>query len=145
MTAYRLKLPWRKPPPALWGNARTHWRARARDTREVRTAVALLARQAGIPRSEHLTVELLWAPGDCRRRDADNLWPLLKAASDSLARGRGDWIGLDLVPDDTPKYFTKLAPRILPPDEAPEPGMWLVVTTPEPAIASAAHAHKESL
>lgn len=45
---------------------------------------------------------------------------------DALARGRADWVGLDLVPDDTPAWMDKAAPRILPP---PEPaGMWLDLT-----------------
>ena len=94
----------------------------------VRSTVALLARQAGIPKAEHLTVELVWAPGDRRRRDADNLWPLLKSACDALARGRADWVGLDLVADDTPRFMTKLAPRIAGPEESPQRGMWLFVT-----------------
>jgi hypothetical protein len=31
-------------------------------------------------------------------------------------------VGLDLVPDDTPEHFTKLAPILAPP---PAKGMWL--------------------
>ena len=133
--AFRLTLPYQRPPAALCGNSRTHWRARSAASKQVRTDVAALAMQAGIPRSAHLEVELLWAPGDRRRRDADNLWPLLKAACDGLARGnRRDWVGLDLVPDDTPEFMTKRAPRILSSDECRESGMWLdVLAFPEVA------------
>jgi crossover junction endodeoxyribonuclease RusA len=133
MTTYRLELPYQRPPSALTGNTRSHWRSRSSQARAVRTDVAMLARSAGIPKAEHLTVELVWSPGDRRRRDADNLWPLLKVACDALARGRADWVGLELVPDDTPAFMTKRAPRIAGPDESGECGMWLYVTTADPS------------
>lgn len=124
----RLTLPYQRPPKALWGNTRVHWRQRSVDTQQVRSDVMRLAQGAGVHRLGpigHVTVELVWAPGDRRRRDADNLWPLLKACCDALARGpRRDWTGLELVPDDTPEHMTKLAPRIEPP---PAKGMWLVL------------------
>uniref|UniRef100_UPI003F492DCE hypothetical protein n=1 Tax=Pseudonocardia sp. CA-138482 TaxID=3240023 RepID=UPI003F492DCE len=139
MTEYQLKLPFRCPPPALWGNQRKgHWGARASDTKVVRHAVMTLARQARIPKADHLTVELIWAPGDWRRRDEDNLALMLKACCDGLARGprkasakAAPWVGLDLVPDDTPRYMAKAA-YILSPDEIPAMGMWLIVTTGAP-------------
>lgn len=127
---FELALPYEKPPPPLTGNSRSHWRARSTVTQQVRSDVQTLARQARIPVSTHLTVELVWAPGDRRRRDSDNLWPMLKVACDALARGpRKDWVGLELVPDDTPEHFTKMPPRIEPP---PAKGMWLVVTAHGP-------------
>ncbi|MCP2169195.1 hypothetical protein [Goodfellowiella coeruleoviolacea] len=94
----------------------------------IRRDVTLAAQRAGIPRCRHLTVCLHYAPGDNRRRDADNLWPTLKAAADALARGpRRDWVGLDLVPDDTPDHMTKLAPII---HSGPgERRLWLTVET----------------
>lgn len=122
--AYKLALPWSKPP--LTSNQRFgHWAPRNRIVADVRTTVAWLAKQAKIPPGRHLTVELVWAPGDRRRRDAPNLQPTVKAAVDALARGRKDYTGLDLVPDDTPTYVTELPSRIMPP---PHPkGMWLNV------------------
>lgn len=137
-----LVLPYMRPPKSLVGNTRVHWRQRSADTNMVRNDVMLLARAAHLHRIDgirHVTVELVWAPGDRRRRDADNLWPLLKVACDALARGpRPDWVGLELVPDDTPDWFTKLAPRIEPPPA--KPGMRLIVgltlgdTTPKEAL-----------
>lgn len=119
----RIPLPYDRPPEALRGNSRAHWRQRSADTRMVRETVALLAAKL---RNEkkigHITVVLTWAPGDNRRRDADNLWPLLKACCDALSRGRRDWAGLELVPDDTPRWMDKRAPVIAPP---PAKGMWL--------------------
>ena len=93
----------------------------------------LLARTAKIPVSTHLEVLLTWAPGDRRRRDSDNMWPMLKACCDGLARGKhtdkntghNTLIGLDLVPDDTPQWMTKHAPRIITPDDCAAKGMWL--------------------
>jgi crossover junction endodeoxyribonuclease RusA len=127
----RLALPYDRPPASLTANTRAHWRARSADTRQVRSDVLRLAQAAGLHRYgpgavEHVTVELVWAPGDRRRRDAPNIRPLLKAAVDAIARGpRRDWIGLELVPDDTAEYVTELTPRIEPP---PAKGMWLELT-----------------
>lgn len=122
---HRLPLPFERPPKALSANSRVHYHARSTATRMVRQTVVVLAKAQGLHliQAEHITARLSWAPGDRRRRDADNLFPLLKACCDALARGpRRDWIGLEIVPDDTPRYFTKLTPRIIPP---PTRGMWL--------------------
>lgn len=128
---HRLDLPFARPPKALWGNTRVHWRQRSRDTRLVRETVLVVARSAGLHRLcdgrvKHVDVGLTWAPGDRRRRDADNLWPLMKVACDALARGpRRDWVGLEIVADDTPLFMTKRAPRIAGPPVLA--GMWLDV------------------
>lgn len=127
-TMCTLQLPYELLPAGLSGNTRASWRTKARSTRMVRSDVMRLAQAAGLHRLAlaHIAVELVWAPGDRRRRDSDNLWPLLKAACDALARGpRRDWVGLELVPDDTPEFMTKHAPRIDPP---PAKGMWLQLT-----------------
>jgi crossover junction endodeoxyribonuclease RusA len=112
--------------PPLTANDRLHRMAEARRVRLVRECVAARATVARIPTATHLTVQLHYAPGDNRRRDADNLYPTFKAACDALARGpRRDWVGLELVPDDTPEHMTKLAPVI-----HPGPGvrrLWLTV------------------
>lgn len=124
----RLDLPFDRPPDSLWANTRSHWRRRSADTLIVRSAVLLSARSVGLDqwcdgRVSHVTAELVWAPGDRRRRDEDNLAPMQKVVCDALARGpRKDWVGLELVPDDTREFFTKKAPRIEPP---PAKGMWL--------------------
>lgn len=122
----RLNLPYERPPKALVGNTRVHWRQRSADTNRVRADVMLLAQQAQLHQMagiKHVSVQLTWAPGDRRRRDSDNLWPLLKVCCDALARGpRRDWIGLELVADDTPEHMTKLAPVI---EGPPAKGMWL--------------------
>jgi hypothetical protein len=126
---YRLNLPYDSIPKGLSGNSRGRsWRPKAASTQMVRADVTTLARAAGLHRVqgvEHVTVELVWAPGDHRRRDEDNLYPLLKVGCDALARGRKDWVGIDLVPDDTSVFMAKSC-RIAPP---PEPkGMRLDLT-----------------
>jgi len=136
---YRLPLPYTKPPEALTANAHPHWAARSRDSRQVRTDVSVLARAAGLhllTEVRHITVGLVWAPGDRRPRDGGNLFPLSKAAIDAftpartvLRRVRGQmtvvhFVGIGLVPDDTTSWVTELGPRIVPP---PERGMWLDV------------------
>lgn len=123
----RLTLPYDRIPPGLSANDRAHWSQKAKSTRQVRADVTTLAKAAGLHRYEpgrvdHVTVALVWAPGDRRRRDDDNLAPMLKAAADAIARGgRADLIGIDLVADDTARWMTKTC-RIEPP---PAKGMWL--------------------
>jgi crossover junction endodeoxyribonuclease RusA len=112
--------------PPLTANNRLHRMVEAQRVRLVRGFVCAKAKAARIPTGRHLTVQLHYAPGDNRRRDSDNLYPTFKAACDALARGpRRDWVGLELVPDDTPEHMTKLAPVI-----HPGPGvrrLWLTV------------------
>ncbi len=117
-TTYRLALPWDRPP--LTANQRPHWTTRHRLTAQIRHTVGWLARQAHIPATNHCTVTLVWAPGDRRRRDEDNLVATLKAACDGL-------VDAGIVRDDTPAWMTKHMPVIKPPPEPP--GMWLDVTT----------------
>lgn len=129
MTLYRVDLPYQSPPKTLRGNARVHWAAKAKETAEVRQTVSWLVKAAGVPKCEYMAVQLFWSPGDRRRRDEDNLYPFFKVCCDALARGRRDWVGLELVPDDTAKYMDKRGPRILAPDDTNEVGMWLSITT----------------
>lgn len=124
-----LPLPYREPPGPLRGNTRAHWADKAHWTARVRRDVTYLARAAGLRPCAHLTVGLIWAPGDRARRDEDNLTPLLKVCADALARGRADWTGLQIVPDDTPQWMTKLMPAIVSP---PLHGLWLLID-PHPA------------
>ena len=129
---FQLDLPYPRPPAALWANQASgkggHWGGRSAASKMVRSDVMMLGRRAQIPQSSHLHVVLSWAPGDRRRRDSDNMWPMLKACCDGLAKGkRKDWVGLELVPDDTPQYMTKHAPVIVPPERCAAKGMWLDV------------------
>lgn len=118
----------RKVWDRLTGNARTaHWSQRSTATKTVIAEVVKAAEHAGLQPCRHLTVQLVWAPGNNRKADPDNLWPLLKVLADGLARGpRKDLLGLHLVPDDDAPWMTKLGPRI---DRPPTPaGLWLEIT-----------------
>lgn len=116
----------RKTWDPLQGNAKSNnWGSKAKATKEVINAVAWVAHSQNVPQCKWMMVQLNWAPGDMRRADEDNLFPLFKACCDGLARGRGDLPGLHLVPDDSAQYMRKEHPRIVRP---PHPGgLWLMV------------------
>lgn len=125
-TTFRLDLPWERPPLRSNGSHGSFY-AKARIVKEIRLTVMLLAKNAKIPVGDHLTVQLHYAPGKNTRMDSHNLHPTVKAAVDALARGkRRDWVGLELVPDDTDRFVTILTPQIHYPPE-PGPKCWLTV------------------
>lgn len=111
---------------SLHSNARpSHWSQRAQATRTVINAVVIAASAAGLKPCRHLTVQLVWAPGDNRTADRGNLMGIHKAVLDALARGRPDLPGLQLVPNDSDRWVEELMPRI---DRPPAtPGLWLEV------------------
>lgn len=93
--------PWTTPP--LSANHRTHWGAKARTTRDVRSAAGWVCRN--FPSVDRVEVRLVWVVTDHRRRDVDNAVLTLKAICDGL-------VDVDIVPDDTPAYMTKHMPVI---------------------------------
>ncbi|MCE0510865.1 hypothetical protein LVJ59_17595 [Microbacterium sp. KKR3/1] len=105
-----LELPYERPPKGLSANYRGHWAPKAKSTAEVRALVVTLARNAAIPTMGRMQVELVWVVTDNRKRDADNVFPLLKVAADGLASDRG--VSAHVVPDDSPEWCVKIAPRI---------------------------------
>lgn len=118
----------RKVWDALWGNARPGhiFAQRSAATKEVIDAVTNIATAAGLRPCSFMEVTLVWAPGRNTVADEDNLWHLLKACCDALARGRRDLPGLHLVPSDTNRHMRKI-PRI---DWPPVPaGLWLEIRT----------------
>lgn len=110
MTDYVIPYPGPRAPKGLSANDRVHWRTKNRSVFQVRNWVAVHARQLGIPKCAHLTVELVWIVSDRISRDDDNLAPFAKAIYDGLASNKG--VSAHLVPDDTPEYVTKKHPRI---------------------------------
>ncbi|AAN12622.1 RusA-like Holliday junction resolvase [Mycobacterium phage Che9c] len=114
---FRIDLPWSRPP--LTANQRMHWAAKARKTREVRTAAALLARDA--PRTDRLVATLHYQPRQQRRRDNHNLWPTVKALVDGL-------VDAGVVPDDDTEHVSTPEPVIHP--AAGTSALWLVLHYP---------------
>jgi crossover junction endodeoxyribonuclease RusA len=106
VTIHRLDLPYRLPPLSL--NDRRHWRTKARITANLRSLAAAWC-EAAIQPCERVAVELHYVPVDKRRRDADNLVPILKALCDGL-------VDAGLVDDDTPDFMDKGMPVIDLPD-----------------------------
>lgn len=90
--------------PPLTANQRMHWRQKAAVTKTVRTTTSLLANR--FPALARCEVTLTWYVNDRRRRDADNLFPTLKAACDGL-------VDAGIVSDDTPDLMIKHMPVIV--------------------------------
>lgn len=110
-----IQLPYAKPPLSM--NDRMHWRAKAKITAAIRAHVAEEAQ--ALPACSASEVWLHYVPRDARRRDADNLVPILKACCDGL-------VDAGVVPDDTPELMRKHMPIIDAPNRA-DPHLYLVV------------------
>lgn len=105
VTTFEIDLPLWKGKPPLTMNQRIHWRQRAERTRKIRDSVAWKAKAMLLGQHEHIAVQLHYATGDQRRRDADNLVPTMKPAVDGL-------VDAQLVPDDDPAHVTTVMPTI---------------------------------
>lgn len=105
-------LPYVKPP--LSANQRLHHMARHQTNAQVLSDVGWLVKAARIPHLERCRVQLHYRPTTNRRRDTDNLYPLLKVVCDGLHRA-------GVTDDDTPEFMEKPEPILLPWDE-PRPG-----------------------
>ena len=114
---YTIVLPWKRPLLSM--NDRKHWRERARITKQIRETTKLLA--WGIPAGhDRIEIGLHYRPRDRRRRDSDNLVPILKACADGL-------VDAGIVRDDTPDLMTKLMPVIHPAVSGDLGAMWLEI------------------
>ncbi|MBM4489698.1 hypothetical protein GS471_17010 [Rhodococcus hoagii] len=115
-----LELPWSKPPMSM--NDRMHWAQKAKLTKRIRSTAHTLAAAKRLPAGlDHVTVALVYRPRDRRRRDTDNLMPVLKALCDGL-------VDHGLVTDDTPQWMTKHMPRLDEPQKGAGGAMWLELT-----------------
>lgn len=86
-------------------NDRANRWARARDVKQLRADVRVLARAAKIPALSRISVALHYAPKDRRRRDPLNLVATLKVVEDGL-------VDAGVVPDDTPDFVVSPMPVI---------------------------------
>lgn len=135
---YTLAPLWDRPPLRANGT-QPHYRVRARIVREIRTLVAARAQEQGMHRLTgvgHLEFQLWYAPGVNRHIDPPNYYPTLKPCVDALTNpprkldprtGARPWVGLTVVPNDTPEWVTLRETVILRPPER-GPRCWLTVT-----------------
>lgn len=85
----RVALPW--PHKDLSANARIHWTRHHRAKSRARSDAFILCREAKVPYGHGAVLRFTYHPPDRRRRDAQNLPGMLKAAIDGIA----DAIGCD--------------------------------------------------
>lgn len=116
--SWTLRLPFVKPPLSL--NSRMHPMAKAKITKRIRLAAAVLARHEHIPALPAIHVTLTYTPRDKRGRDRDNLVATLKPLIDGL-------VDAGIVPDDTPQYVSWEPPVITEPDRR-DPRLHLTIT-----------------
>jgi crossover junction endodeoxyribonuclease RusA len=97
------------PGPPLTANEtrRMHWAVERKLIILVRNAAHYRALDAKIPRQQHVTIQLHYAPGSERggRFDPSNLQPTAKAAIDGVRRA-------GVVDDDDAAHVTELMPVI---------------------------------
>lgn len=103
MTTWTLVAPWPKPLTSL--NDRLHWAVVKKATLRCRDWAMDTATAELIPPLEHCIVEMIWTVPDKRVRDEENSMLDFKAICDGL-------VNAGIVPDDVPKYMTKLMPVI---------------------------------
>ncbi len=103
---FEVDVPMHAGKPPLTHNLRLHHMEKAQRVAAVRNGVAWRARAAGIPQGcKHITVQLHYATGDNRRRDAPNLTATSKPGIDGLTDA-------GIVADDHDGYVTEIMPRI---------------------------------
>lgn len=110
MTSWMFTLDIPKPLPGLSANDRVHWGRKAKSTAQVRQLALMGALRAEIPHMNRCRVDVVWVVDTARRRDTDNVAPLLKAIYDGLGADRGD--SARIVPDDAPEFMTKTGATI---------------------------------
>ena len=125
MAEYEIDVPMWKGKPPLTLNQRLHWSEKARRTKTVRQAVGWAAKAAKIGYMlDHISVQLHFATGDERRRDADNLTATQKPCFDGL-------VDAHVIPDDTPRHLTWWAPEIV--NGPGKRRLWITIHTHEEA------------
>lgn len=115
-----LELPFTKPMSL---NDRTHFRVKARITKEWREAAHILARAQRIPPCERVRIELFYVPADGRPRDPLNLVQTLKAVEDGI-------VDAGVIPNDDAAHHESVMPRITPAGQPRPAGnrLWAVIT-----------------
>ena len=82
--SYKLVIEIGRLPRAISPNARVHWAVRAKENREFKFMVVMLARSRGVPRSPLKQAKLTFTRYSSRQPDDDNLVASFKAVRDGL-------------------------------------------------------------
>jgi crossover junction endodeoxyribonuclease RusA len=117
-----LELPFSKPLN-LNEHRRQHWAKKRADIAQWREGTFWLAKAAGIPPCDRVTIQLKYVPADNRRRDPLNLVAGLKPCEDGL-------VDAGVIPDDSGKFHTSVMPVITEKGPPRKNGnrLWLEVT-----------------
>lgn len=137
--SWALLLPYRNPP--LSGNDRGHTRAMAAAKAEVRRAGWAVAKRARLPKLQAVIAEIIYYPGNNRRRDGINLAPTMKVIMDGI-------VSAGVLPDDDAERVIRESQRVVyrrddPYDQA-TPRLVLVLTDAS-AMAPLPHYGPEEL
>jgi crossover junction endodeoxyribonuclease RusA len=125
--AVTIELPWHTPPLSL-NDRHANRFAEADEIAKVRRDAGWIvkAQAARLGRPPHVRVELRYQPKRGNRRDEDNLTATYKPVCDAI-------VDAGIVPDDTPRYMTKVLPALVPSQRGQRHGrMWLIITPAEP-------------
>ena len=113
-----IPLPWGRPP--LTGNrTRGNPYARAKEVDDAFRIASFAICQAGPRPTVGANVTLHYRPKDRRRRDADGMFPTLKACLDALVK-------TGVLPDDSWVHVPAATCRIHPPNGEPA-AMWVTL------------------
>ena len=119
-----IPLPWQSPPADANRSLRSvapH--ARAAAVRQIKSEAGWAIRAAKPTPVVAANVTLHYRPKDRRRRDADGLFPVLKAVTDAL-------VDCGVIPEDSWVTVPRAACEIHPPSDE-GPAMWLELTPPD--------------
>lgn len=87
MKEYLIRLSW--PSRDLSSNARGHWASRSRAVKAYRREAWAMCQRHKVQAMPGAVLEFTYAPPDRRRRDAQNMPHMLKAAIDGIADAMG--------------------------------------------------------
>lgn len=110
MTQWSFTLNYPRPPRGLSANDRAHHMVKAKATANVRALVMYQVRALHIPVLDRARVNVEWVVNDQRRRDTDNVAPLLKAIYDGIAADKG--VSAHILEDDAPQFMEKVGATI---------------------------------
>lgn len=108
--SWSFDLNYSRPPLGLSANDRAHYYGKAKNTALVRFMASMMTQSVKVPKLARCQVDVEWVVKDRRRRDTDNLAPMLKAIYDGIGADKG--VSAHIVADDAPEFMTKVGATI---------------------------------